>query len=462
LKNLYYLIFFLNTVFSQEIPQDFFLYLDNKFKLDLGKNWKTYSTLGPSRFLKKKDNLNDSLVIKYRIGIENKNNLTKYNNTSIYGYYHFSYNNNFYGYLYSRIVSNPDFFSRYTGKPRDTSRLGFNSGEVDLSGIGYENDWLILQIGRGRQSWGAMEDLDLVLSEDSPAYDYGLVALNFGQFRGKYFHGFLENFESINRYIVGHGIEYSNQKNLVLSLSEVVIYSGENRTLDMAYLNPFFSHLEIELNKRSNRTNTGSGNAVWMQSIDWFPLSKIRISANFLIDELAIDKIERDNGKGHALASSIRISLSTDILNKNYFILFYQYKKIGSYTFRHQNGTNNFVHRGLPLGSEIGSDGKEFRLGLNYYNQKNFLVESKIANKFLGESSIVINPYAPYIDTNVRPFPSGEVQNISLFSIKSTYWVKPNLAFFSEFEFQKSKSISDRTSFVIGINLFFGYPKKFK
>ena len=446
----------ISMVFCQEIPQDFIEYFEYEVGFDYNKNWDKKSNLGPIRYDKNYKNKSDSLKVNYRVGFENKYNLKNENNLNLYGYYHFSYKENFYGYLYSRIASNSESLSRYTGKPREISRFGLNSGEVDLSGIGYENDWLILQIGRGRQNWGAVRGLDLALGEGSAPYDYGLFALNLGKLRGKYFHGFLENHESSNRYIVGHGIEYSNLKNLVLSLSEVVIYSGIGRPLDLSYFNPFFSHLEIELNNRSNSSGvtTGGGNAIWMQSIDWFVHPKFRLSANFLIDELAIDKIERDNGKEHSLASAVRFAITPNIFNYQYFVFYFQYKKIGSYALRHHRGSNNFVHRGLPLGSELGSDLIELKFGLNYYNQSNFFIESNFSLKSTGEESIIYRPYDPYLDTKSGPFPSGQVIDILSFSMISSYRFKTNIAISSEFEFQKSESFNDRLSMIIGINIY--------
>ena len=41
--------------------------------------------------------------------------------------------------------------------------------------------------------------------------------------RVKYFTGFSETINEVNRYIVGKGIELTNNENLLLSLSEVVI-----------------------------------------------------------------------------------------------------------------------------------------------------------------------------------------------------------------------------------------------
>ena len=137
------------------------------------------------------------------------------------------------------IRDSPENFSGYSGIPRDIERYGFSSGETDISGIAYENDWMILQYGRGRQSWGAGDDIQLALSEKSNSYDYGMLDLDFEKLRVRYFHGYLET-DSLanNRYITGRGIEWNNGKYLLIGLSEVIIYSGQNRPIDFAYFNP--------------------------------------------------------------------------------------------------------------------------------------------------------------------------------------------------------------------------------
>ena len=74
-------------------------------------------------------------------------------------------------------TNHPNAFPRYSGVAQEINRAGFTSGETDLSGIGYENHWSIIQIGRGRQSWGAGNDIQLAISDQSPSYDYGLIGL---------------------------------------------------------------------------------------------------------------------------------------------------------------------------------------------------------------------------------------------------------------------------------------------
>ena len=64
------------------------------------------------------------------------------------------------------------------------------------------------------------------------------------------------------------------------------------------------------------------------------------------------------------------------ILSKHNLSSFYfSTIKIGTNTFRHEDGNNNFVARGKPLGWNHGSDGRESKFGLNLYNDSiNMLV----------------------------------------------------------------------------------------
>ena len=84
----------------------------------------------------------------------------------------------------------------------------------------------------------------------------------------KTFNGFLERKDGYNRYISARAIEWSNKKSVLISLSEVIVYSGINRPMDFSYLNPISSHLEVELNDRQNQLSTSSGNAMWQLSTD--------------------------------------------------------------------------------------------------------------------------------------------------------------------------------------------------
>ena len=211
-----------------------------------------------------------------------------------------------------------------------------------ISGIGFKNDWVILQIGNGRESWGAGNEIQLALSENSFGYDYFLLGSDYGKIRVRYIHGFLEKIDlNINRYLTARGIEWTNRETLVLGFSETVIYSGVNRSLDLGYLNPISSHLEIELNNRLNNVGNDNSNAVWQLHLDYLLKSyDFRLSLNYLIDELVLDpaiESQKENGKGF----SIRIAYTPSLNYDKMITLHGSLIHIGTETFRHINGENN-------------------------------------------------------------------------------------------------------------------------
>ena len=65
------------------------------------------------------------------------------------------------------------------------------------------------------------------------------------------------------------------KKILYLLFSETIIYSGNNRSLDIGYLNPISSHLELELNNRLNTYGSSNSNAVWQLHFDFLLFERI-------------------------------------------------------------------------------------------------------------------------------------------------------------------------------------------
>ncbi len=440
---------FQSFTFSQEIPNTFFSYKKEIFDYNIGKNWHKNTTLGAPRFdnYRKKMDL-DSLQIDYRIGFYNLNQ-----SIALYGFGQFFYKNNFYGYLYPRIVNDVNFLIGYSGIPRDIKRGGFSSGETDLSGIGYQNNWFFFQIGRGRENWGSGNGIELALTNNSPSYDYLAIGSNYGKLNVKYFHGFLENYNGYNRYIIGRGIEWLNKKNLLIGISEIIIYSGINRSIDLGYLNPLGSHLETELNNRLNITGTESANAVWQIALDYLFNNKIRFSSNFLIDEFVLDKIEKDKGKEHGKAFSSKIVYSPIYQNGHLLNIFISFIHVGTPTFRHSMGMNNFIQRNKPLGWGLGSDSDEIIIGLNYLKNNDFLVEFNLGKRRSGIENILERAYEPFSDYLYGTFPSGETNEITFIGLKYNYFISNKISFFGEFNCNMSKGEKEY-SFKLGTDMY--------
>ncbi len=440
-------------IFSQPFPQEFFNYKIQKLLFDSGDNWSSISSFGPLRYqqmIKKNNKNQDSLYVNFRPGVLAQNNLV-----TVYGYSHFIYQKHFYGYLYSRIINDSSISSHHSGLPQEINRLNFNSGETDLSGIGFQNEWVTLQVCHGRESWAAGNDVQLCLSELSPTYDYFMIGSDYGKIRVRYIHGFLEKTESkINRYITARGIEWTNNKSVVIGLSEVAIYSGPNRFFDISYLNPVSAHLEIEWNERANQLGEGMGNAVWQASIDLFIREKLRLSGNYLIDDFTFDDIQKKHGKEHGAAYSYRLAF-VPVKSEKYLISLSSYLiHVGTPTFRHHNGTNNFVQRGYPLGWKYGSDGSQLGGALNIYNQSNLLVSFELNKLEIGQESTIDRVYEPYEDYLKGKFPSGKVEEIIEIKTSIEWFLKTNIMFQVEQQFE----LYNRDyGVLIGLNIFFPF-----
>ena len=296
----------------------------------------------------------------------------------------------------------------------------FFKGNSDQA-IDIHNSWVNLQICKGKESWGAGNNIQLALSEKSEPYDYFLLGSDYGNIRVRYIYGFLENIDNnINRYITARGFEWTNKQSFIIGFSETIIYSGDNRSFDIGYLNPVSSHLEIELNNRLNMIGEGNANAVWQLHLDILLKNNLRFSANFLYDELVLDP-DIQIGKEHGKAFSIRFAYTPLTLNEHIISFNGSFIRVGTPTMRHRVGANNFVQNGRPLGWEKGSDGQEVCIGLNYYNKDNIILNVSTGLLQYGDETITKNVFAPYSDYIKGPFPSGKLNEI--------YYLQTNISY---------------------------------
>ena len=135
----------LNLIFSQSIPDNNFLYQSRKLLYDAGMDWNSLTVFGPIRFklkpqkkLKKSNPSNHFFgQVGFDVGDES---------FSIYGFGHFKYNNHYYVYFSPMFVNGTR--KTYDSEIRRTSLI---KNQDNHSGIGFENSWAILQIGRGRK-----------------------------------------------------------------------------------------------------------------------------------------------------------------------------------------------------------------------------------------------------------------------------------------------------------------------
>ena len=404
---------------SQPSKNIIFLYKKKKLSYDIGQNWDSItlfkslnyeweilsSEVKSSRGLKTFFNFRKTIFNKYL----SLNSISSLNVKNNYGVFLFTeLNNN--SFLHN--VEKKDLF--------------FYSRNNIISGFVFNNSWSNVHFGKGREVWGAGPSLQLALNDNSDIYNYISLSSNYGKIKVKYIHGFLERLNNgNNRYINARGIEYSNNKTVVLGFSETIIYSGINRQFDFGYFNPISSHLEIELNNRLMITNNINSNAVWQFHLDWVINKNKRISFNYLFDEFVLDK-DIEIGKEHGRAYSFRMAYSPIFLDKNLLTIYFNTILIGTPTFRHLNGYNNFILNGRPLGWPGGSDLISYTFGVNYLNDKGFISISDLGYLIEGEESIIEMGYDQYLDYNEGVFPSGDTDKNLFLETGFEYYYSKN------------------------------------
>ncbi len=462
---IFYFIIVLNLlcpIFSQEIPNDYFYVRKLKFLHDLGKYWELNTSIGQYRYQDHIPFDSTKIATQSRIFLGFKN----YNHDYLlFGDSRILFKDKYYLFYKVNVANNSDGFNDFHGIEREKSRIGnLKSMEVQYSGIGYDNGFSIIQFGRGKQVWGAGNDISLILGEDAPSYDYGLIGLNLRKLKMRYFHGFLENIlengENINRFIYGKSIEWAGNENIIISFSEVGIYQGPGRSIDLSYLNPISNHIEIEMNNRQNHHGNNQ-NAVWQLSFDKYLKDNTRFSFNFLIDEITLDKEEKVLGEDNLLGFSSKILSKIRQINSKYFLAYFSYTSIGTHTFRHNDGKTNFVSRGVPLGTSLGSDVRNLLLGLQFvdYN-KNIYFDLSYGFMQSGEKNIINTPYQKNENIYKTEFPSGLISLTELIKLKIEIWGNE----FFRYQITANLDVKDKLSpldFKIGVFSSYSLPNRF-
>ena len=331
---------------------------------------------------------------------------------------------------YFRASSDTSALEHFTAYPREVRRLGMNSGEFDQATLSYYNSWITLQLGRGRQIWGTDIKDNLMLSSASASYDHFQAEAKYKNWSTIFFTGFLESIDNgeahNNRYIVGHGLQYNNRRNFLLSVAEVTNYYGVNRPIDISYLNPIVPHSEVEVNYRENDLSENHSNGIWTITMDWLMPKRFRLSASYLVDDIQIDGEDREVGRIDATALQVRLAKSF-VLNKSALTIYGRYVQVGTFTFRHRNPYTTFLSRNLPLGLPDGSDFYSFNGGLVYIAPIRFKLRLNYEHKVQGENNLIENKYIPYSNNRKIEFPSGILTQYQTAEISLLYSFKKNV-----------------------------------
>lgn len=213
-----------------------------------------------------------------------------------------------------------------------------------------------ITLGRVPMGWGPERLGGLLLSPTAPAPDMIHALLRWGPHRLQTFAGQLssQTIEEINerRWLYGHRADlFFLGGRLRLALSETALVAGPNASLDLAYLNPIPLWAQIQVETDGN--DATQVNVIDMVDGDYVQTLgswTSRWYGSLAVDDLQIHPDGRDRSPDQ-LAWSSGLDLS-----RAAWLLGYEYRRIGTWTYLHRgDGTEHSTYR-RPLGAPEGPD----------------------------------------------------------------------------------------------------------
>ena len=271
----------------------------------------------------------------------------------------------------------------------------------------------ILPVGQfgallGRQSifWGPGYGGSLIVSDNSPAFDMVFLKARFGPVKAIAFSAVLDKMWSehgdppyrylANRYLSGHRIDWVVTDRVELGLSELILYGGEARNMELQYINPLLPYYASQWN--SNKDD----NVLVSADFAVRPIDRLKVYGQFLVDDF--NYTDHDP---NALGYIAGVYLS-DPLGISGTDLRAEYTRIDTWTYTHLETENQFTHYGWVMGHHLGPDADQLFIELS--RMINVDARLKLTYAFERQGSRTVADRFRGEDYKRMKFPSGTVE----------------------------------------------------
>lgn len=307
----------------------------------------------------------------------------------------------------------------------DYSRAGF-SLRINSSFLRYSGDRLAVQFGRGPVWWGQSWNASILQPRSAISYDHLSARFNIGAFyleilSGQLNSGYLAagdgtGKDRIKRYAAGHRLIWRPPNNkLIFTVGEQIIYSGQDRSLELFYMNPvipyFFTALE-----GNEMENPDNDNSIVFLTGRYNLKSNFSGYFEFIVDDYQVDENNVPDAPGY----KIGIDGCNYLLEKK---LCYdlEYTSIGTWTYIHHGQYTSWQNSGHPLGYKYGPDCRSIATGGDYWfnSVTRFSVNYTWLEK--GNNNLTTTWASP--GTRDNPFPSLPATEYNFISVSAKrYW----------------------------------------
>ena len=302
-----------------------------------------------------------------------------------------------------------------------------------------ENAYVLLQYkslqlfgGRVSRNFGIMNEPSVIFSSNPYSYDHYGFQLTTKHLRYSFYTSRLNDivgFDSqavddtphpTKRYYSIQRAELALLKNFRLGLSEVVIYGGQNQTVESIYLNPLNLYYIAQRNQRVQM------NGLWAFEFYWKPSKILTLYNQLLIDDIIVNN---EPGQDDRTVHPDRLGIASKIILTNYLLPGTQfslmYNRVGNWTYMSYRTWENYVYHGLSMGYPENSV-EAIRLDIDYFGKPPFIFQLQAGYKRCGEQNI----NDVFGDTKEK-FPIGTVEEIRFAGLSLSYM--PSFRFNAKF-----------------------------
>ena len=328
------------------------------------------------------------------------------------------------------------------------------TGRFQNAMIRYNSKNIIFQFGRAPVWWGQSWESSVIQSGNFPPYDFISTQLEFGSFQLELLTGQLhsvtvDSIGRFKRFIGGKKLRYiSKSGKLLLSVGDLVIYSGVNRSMEGQYLNPivpyFFASLEDETEYFQYLDHD---NAMIFFDGRYVFKSDLSIFYELLIDDFQLD-IENRDEIPDALGWKFGLDGMVSVLKRDFgFEL--EYTRVFGNTYITKGWFTNWEDRGIPIGYKYGPDCQSFFLIFDFWLKKDILVS--FSYTYLEKGGLTLQ--SEYDQWGKPKFPSEPVSYHSYFYPSFSWHSKYGIL---EFGFDGDLQGSKQNSFYLKAQIVLG------
>jgi hypothetical protein len=387
----------------------------------------------------------DAFTIGLHMGNTFSNNVdpSNYRMESILGYQHG-------GFI---ALNRTRIFETYKNDPLFAGDLSESEswlfGRVNDAFIDYQTDHNHLFVGKMAQNWGPVGTHSLILSNNPYTYnkflyDYSTQRLKLTIFfsqletRSGYFYNYFsdttEYYPAANKYLTGHRIDINVNDRLKLAFTEMAIYGGPDRQLQLEYLNPMEFYYGLQRNDRALMSG------VWAADLFFRPATKALVYGQFLLDDIILNNDPGVDDRGRfpdrlAIYASIR---QADLPYEG-LLLDLSYTRIWNRTYQTYSFWENYHYRGKSLGYPTVSS-EEVKFRIRYWGKFPHFLSSDLGIGRFGAADVTDMFYL-----QKEEFPIEPVTTTVDHKLRYGWFQVPQLRLFIEHRFHY-ESLSGQTT----------------